>query len=207
MNRTRVLALWEPGRRGGAAVAYAVELAKAENLAVTVVSVVVQASGPRCGTSIRDYNLAVKDVVATELGRLRSRLGQIGATTAYKLLVEDRDLSLPDFTNAGGFDLVLLPSRRRRLGGALRHPTADLLRMATRAELRIIDREAAVNPGDEQNALLAGCATTGSPDVRTGSAADTTRCVAVVWPAVAGPKMHKSRRTRSSLLRRARRLH
>lgn len=138
VQRKRVLVLVEPGRGGGAVISYAGALADAEGTTLTVVGIAPHAPRPRCGTSLCDYNLAVAEAVATDLGRARERLSRSGSVVSSELLVEGRGRSLAQFTAAGDFDLVLLPARRRWFGAAS-HPAARDLRTATDAEIRVVD--------------------------------------------------------------------
>lgn len=137
MTTRRVLVLTEPGRRGGATVHEAGRLACADAADVTIVGVAPQASGPRCGTSIRDYNTAIIATVAQDLARARANLAAAGVSASIRLLVEGRPPSLEQFAVAGGFDLLLLPSRSR-LRGRARHPAEQALRASTRADVRVL---------------------------------------------------------------------
>ncbi len=137
-TRTRTLVLIEPGRAGDAAVAEARILARRTATELTVVGLAPQASGPRCGTSTLDYNTAIVAAVADDLARVRERLASDGVVTACHLLLEGRDPALEHFAATREFDLILLPSRRRRFGPA-RHPAAPRLAAGIRAEVRIVD--------------------------------------------------------------------
>jgi len=129
----RVLVLCEPGRAGAAALDLARAAAELDGAQVTAVSIAPQVGGGlRCGFSVRDYNEAVLDAAAAELERAREALG---ADATFKLLIEDVDPPLADWCAAHGFDLALLPARRR-LFRASGHPAAAALRRAG-AEVRI----------------------------------------------------------------------
>jgi hypothetical protein len=105
---------------------------------LTVVGVAPQGmSGPRCGNSARDYNLAVQDSVAEDLGHARGWLGEFGVRASYELLIDRVSPSLDEFAAAGRFDLVLLPARRRPMR-APGHPAEARLRRATSAEIQVI---------------------------------------------------------------------
>ncbi len=130
--------LIEPGRAGDVAVAEARILARRTATELTVVGIAPQASGPRCGTSTLDYNSAIVAAVSDDLARVHERLAADGVATACHLLVEGRDPSLEQFAATGEFDLILLPSRRRRFGPA-RHPAAPRLAAGIRAQVRIVD--------------------------------------------------------------------
>jgi nucleotide-binding universal stress UspA family protein len=138
MDGKRVLVVYEPGRGGVAVLQLARELVERQRATLTVIGVVPQGvSGARCGNSALDYNLAVQDSVAKDLEHARARLGEFGAHASYELLIERTSPSLDEFAAAGGFDLVLLPARRRPLR-APGHPAAERLRLATGAEIKII---------------------------------------------------------------------
>jgi hypothetical protein len=137
MRAKRMLVLTEPGRSGDAALREAGELAGAGATGVTLVGVAPQASGPRCGVSIGDYNVAVIASVAEDLARARARLEGAGVAASSRLLVEGRAPSLEQFAADGDFDLLLLPSRRSVLGRT-RHPAAEKLRASTRADVRLV---------------------------------------------------------------------
>ncbi len=139
----RVLVLIEPGRTGEAALPQAVELAGGDSTAVTIVGVAPQASGPRCGTSIGDYNAAVIATVADDLARARAVLERAGVPVASRLLIEARAPSLEQFAVDGGFDLLLLPARHSVLARP-RHPAAAKLRASTGADVQVVGKRSGV---------------------------------------------------------------
>jgi len=55
------------------------------------------------------------------------------------LLVDGADQTLAQLGRSGGFDLVLLPARRRPLRRAY-HPEAARLRVSAVGEIRIVER-------------------------------------------------------------------
>lgn len=135
----RILVLCEHSRAGAAAIDLARELARLEDAAVTVVGVAPRApSGARCGNSAIEYNEAVADSVAQDLERARERLGGAAAGGMFVLLIDGADQTLEQFASSGGFDLVLLPARRRPLRGAY-HPEAHRLEHLAGAEIRIVE--------------------------------------------------------------------
>jgi nucleotide-binding universal stress UspA family protein len=139
----RVLVLFEAGHAGIAAVERAHELAEHDKARLTVVSVVPQVPAGRCGRcgcSPLDYNAAVRDAVAEELGQARERLAELGDRASFELLLERTDPPLPDWSAAAGFDVILLPAHRRPLRSAS-HPAATALRR-TGAEVWIVDPRA-----------------------------------------------------------------
>jgi len=133
--------LYEPGRTGSAALDLARRLVGDDGAALAVVSVAPQDTRICCGAaSAIDYNRAVRDTVAAELRQARARLGEVGNRASFKLLVQDKDPPLAGWIAAGGFDLVLLPARRRPLRRA-RHRLADQLRGSTGADVRVVDAD------------------------------------------------------------------
>jgi nucleotide-binding universal stress UspA family protein len=139
-EKARVLVLYEHGRAGLAAIDAARELAEGENAALTVVAVAPQApSGPRCGNSATEYNEIVADSVAGDLEQARERLGPAAARAAFVLLIEGADQTFEQLAESGGFDLILLPARRRPLRRGGRHPEAARLRLSVGAEVRIVE--------------------------------------------------------------------
>jgi hypothetical protein len=142
----KVLVLYEHGRAGAAVIDLARDLAEDESAALTIVAIAPQApSGPRCGNSALEYNEVVADSVAHDLEQARERLGPAAAAgAAFVLLVEGADQTLEQFVRSGGFELVLLPGRRRPFR-APRHPEAARLRLTAGAEIRIVE-PASVSP-------------------------------------------------------------
>ena len=134
----RVLVLCEHGRAGAAVIDLARELAELERATLTVVAVAPRApSGARCGNSAVEYNEAIADSVARDLDRARERLGGAAERAAFILLVDGADQTLAQLAQSGGFDLVLLPARRRPLRSA-GHPQASRLQRVPGAEIRIV---------------------------------------------------------------------
>ncbi len=134
----RVLVLCEHSHAGAAAIDLARELAELEDAAVTVVAVAPRApSGARCGNSAIEYNEAVAESVVQDLERARERLAGAAARAKFVLLHDGADQTLEQFARSGGFDLVLLPARRRPLRGG-HHPEAHRLEHLAGAEIRIV---------------------------------------------------------------------
>ncbi len=130
--------LYEHSRAGAATIDVAHDLAELENATLTVVAVAPQApSGPRCGNSAIEYNEIVADSVARDLDRARERLGGAAGRAAFVLLIDGADQTLEQLAQSGGFDLVLLPARRRPLRAAS-HPEASRLKRVGGAEIRIV---------------------------------------------------------------------
>ena len=134
----RVAVLYEPGRSGSAALDVARRLAGGDGSALTVVTLAPQDRRTYCGAgSARDYNLAVCEAAGAELREAFELLGQVGDDAMFELLVQDESPPPADWVTSGGFDVVLLPARRRPLRQA-GHPLADQLRRSTRAEVRVV---------------------------------------------------------------------
>lgn len=132
--------LYEQSRAGAAAIDVARDLAERANAALTVVAVAPQApSGPRCGNSAVEYNEAVVESVARDLDKARDRLAQAAARASFVLLIDGAEPSLVQFASERGFDLVLLPGRRRPLRSGAHHPEAARLNLTAGAEIRIVD--------------------------------------------------------------------
>jgi hypothetical protein len=135
----RVVVLYEPGRTGSAALDLAGRLVGDDGFVLTVVGVAPQDTRICCGAgSAIDYNRAVCQAADAELRRARELLGPAGNRASFKLLVEDRNPPLAAWIDAAGFDVVLLPARRRPLRSA-KHPAADQLRRSTSAEVCIVE--------------------------------------------------------------------
>lgn len=131
--------LYEPGPAGNAALDLARRMDLLEEAVVTVAAVTpVAVSGP-CTGSARALNSTVRDQVADELDQARERLGAAAGRANYELLVEGECASLEAWCAAQGFDVILLPARRRPLR-ALKHPAAARLRRATGAEVQVVPR-------------------------------------------------------------------
>jgi hypothetical protein len=135
----RVAVVFEPGRGGAAAIDAARELAEHEYAALTVFSVVPQGASSCCAGSAVIFNEAIQDAGKCELREARERLGDAGEDVELKLLIEGTDPPLEDLIATGGFELVLLPARRRMLHAA-KHPAAARLGRSTAAEVRIVER-------------------------------------------------------------------
>jgi hypothetical protein len=135
----RVAVLYEPGRTGAAALDLAGRLVGDDGSALAVVGLAPQDTRIRCGAgSAIDYNRAVCEAVDAELRQARELLGDAGNRASFTLLAQDRDPPLSAWIDGGGFDVVLLPARRRPLRGT-KHPAADQLRRSTSAEVRIVE--------------------------------------------------------------------
>jgi hypothetical protein len=138
MDGKRVLVVFEPGRSGAAVLALARELAECDGATLTIVSVAPQGmSGARCGNSALEYNLAVQDSVTRDLDHARAWLEEVGVRASYTMLIDGASPSLDELAAADGFDLVLLPARRR-LMRAPGHPAAEALLRATGAEVQVV---------------------------------------------------------------------
>jgi hypothetical protein len=136
----RIAVLFEPGRGGRSALDRAREVAQREHASLTVLTIVPQgASGARCGNSAIDYNQAMWESGEQDLRQARERLGSVGDSAAFNVLVDGSDPPLEQWIAAGEFELVLLPARRRLLGAA-RHPAATRLARVAGAEVQVVER-------------------------------------------------------------------
>ncbi|MGA9859254.1 MAG: hypothetical protein WBQ18_15420 [Solirubrobacteraceae bacterium] len=143
MRRVRVLALLEPSRAGRAVIEAAAELTADD---VTFVAVAPQATGPRCGVSIGDYNAAVVESVISDLEHAVAELTAGGGHACAQLIVEGHDPPLERFAASGNFDLILLPARHSLRAG--HHPAAGRLRAVSTAEVRVLGgHRRGVTPG------------------------------------------------------------
>ena len=159
-----VVLLYEPGRTGSAALEVARRLVWAAGMGLTVVSFAPQDTRVCCGAgSAMDYNRAVCESAEAELRQARRELGPFAERAAFKVLVEDKDPPLAAWIAAGGFDLVLLPARRRPLRRA-KHPAAEPLRRSTSAEVRVI--EARMGSEESDVGMLAPTARSSEPSYR-----------------------------------------
>jgi hypothetical protein len=137
-----VVVLYEPGRTGSAALDLARRLVGDDDCTLAVVCVAPQDTRICCGAvSAIDYNHAVCEAADAELRQARTLLGDVGNRASFKLLVQDKDPPLGAWIAAGGFDVVLLPARRRLLRRA-KHPMTDQLRRSTSADVRVVDADA-----------------------------------------------------------------
>ena len=134
----RVLVLCEHSRAGAAAIDLARELASSRTRrSRSWPSRRGRRREPRCGNSAIEYNEAVADSVVQDLERARERLAGAAPRATFVLLQDGADQTLEQFAGSGGFDLVLLPARRRPLRGAY-HPEAHRLEHLAGAEIRIV---------------------------------------------------------------------
>src|SRR5882724_12138785 len=88
----RVLVVYEPSRGGEQALVHAADLARAPEVALTVVALAAQDTNPGCcvvGTPA--YNAGIREDVMGELARACELLAAAGARAQFKLHVEGRD--------------------------------------------------------------------------------------------------------------------
>jgi hypothetical protein len=130
--------VYEQTRAGSAAIDLARGLIEREHAALSVLSVVPQApSGRRCGGSAIEYNRVLRASAEGELEQARKALGVHAAHASFELLIEGAGPPLGAWCAASGFDLILLPARRRPLR-SLKHPAAARLRRQTAAEVQVV---------------------------------------------------------------------
>lgn len=139
MAASRTLVVIEAGRAGDAAVDEACAQARRTGCAVTLVGVAPQATAMHCVSSGEGLNDAILEAVIADLARARARLATSGIEVASRVLVDGCDPPLEEFAATGGFDLILLPSRRPRWVHA-GHPSARRLSGRTSAEVRLVAR-------------------------------------------------------------------
>lgn len=134
----RVLVLYEQGPSGSRAIDHARELMHAQGGQLTVVTVVTKDTRVRgTGVSARDYNDAVRDSAGRDLDEARRLLGSLAERSVFEVVVEAGKTSLASWAVDGGFDVILLPARRR-LFSRQAHPVASALRGSTAADVRVV---------------------------------------------------------------------
>ena len=133
----RVVVLFEPGRRGEAALREAVEESAAGG-ELTVVTLAPQARAGgclRCRAGLAGYNCAVREEAHLELHQASELLGRAADRATFKVLLERRDPALAAWVAEQLFDLVILPARRLPPRG---HRLARALRRAHAADVRVV---------------------------------------------------------------------
>ncbi len=128
----RMAVLIEAGHRADAAIAEAVALAGSEPISATLVAVVPHARGRGCAVSATPLNEAIEQAAGVDLWNAGQRLGDCDR----RILRDGLDPSLLEWVAAEGFDLVLLPRRRRRAHGG--HPEAARLRAVPGLQVRVL---------------------------------------------------------------------
>jgi hypothetical protein len=128
----RMAVLIEAGHRADAAVAEAAALAGSEPASTTLVAVVPHARGRGCAVSPTPLNEAIEEAAGVDLWTAGQHLG----VCDRRILRDGLDPSLPEWVAAEGFDLVLLPRRRRRVRGG--HPQAARLRNVPGLAVRVL---------------------------------------------------------------------
>jgi hypothetical protein len=136
MERKRVLAVFEPGHTGEAALLEAAELAEAGS-ELSVVTLAPQARPSRCcgkgGTG--PYNIAVREEAEVELRQAGEILGATASRASFTVLVGHPAPPLASWAQKAAFDLILLPTHRFTRGG---NRYARAMRRATSAEVRLV---------------------------------------------------------------------
>jgi hypothetical protein len=132
----RVVAVFERGDAGTAALREAAELANAGR-ALTVVTLAPQARPPRWGRAGGEgpYNIAIREEAELELRQAREILGSVAVRATFTVLAGCPQPPLASWVAQHGFELVLLPRRRLTPGG---NPFMRSLRKQTSAEVRVI---------------------------------------------------------------------
>jgi len=133
----RVLAVFEPGHAGEAALREAAELADAGSK-LSVVTLAPQARPSRCcgkgGTG--PYNIAVREEAELELRQAREILGATARRASFTVLVGHPNPPLASWAQEDAFDLILLPAHPFTRGG---NRYARAMRRATSAEVRLVE--------------------------------------------------------------------
>jgi len=114
-ERRSILLVYEPGRRGAAALAHAHREVRGATDRLTVVTLAPQQPYVRCGPSGESVHAAVLDAARRDLAAVRRELGPLAAGASFRVLTGDADRALRQLVQRGGFDLVLAPGRGRRL--------------------------------------------------------------------------------------------
>jgi hypothetical protein len=134
---SRVAVLFERGRNGASALCEASELAARSGAELTVIVLASQVTASRrCGGSPEAYNCAVLDAASSELHDA-AHDPSVRDGTRFRMLIEGHDPPLKTWLAQGGFDLMLLPSRRRVLRSP-GHPAARGLRQLARCDVRVV---------------------------------------------------------------------
>lgn len=89
------------------------------------------------GVSARDYNDAVRDSAQRDLAEARRLLGSLAGPIVFEVVSEGGNSSLAGWAADNGFDVILLPARRR-LFSRRAHPLAATLRESTAADVRVV---------------------------------------------------------------------
>ena len=121
----RILVVYEPSRRGGAALEEVRRLAPGPVDALTVVALAPGLPAMNCVFSGAALDAAVVDAADRDLANARRGLGPLAAGATFQVLTGDAEHALADLVRSGSFDLVLLPGgsgvfgrrRRQRLSG------------------------------------------------------------------------------------------
>jgi hypothetical protein len=133
---SRVLAVFERGRSGEAALARAAQLAGAGG-ELSVVTLAPQAQPSRCcgkgGTG--PYNIAVREEAEIELRQARTLVGGYAGRASFTVLAGHPDPPLAAWAQEHAFDTILLPSHPFTRGG---NRLAAGLRRSVSAEVRVV---------------------------------------------------------------------
>lgn len=134
----RVLVLYERRGSGSRAIDQARELMQAQAVRLTVITLAPRDTRVRgTGVSARDFNDAVRDSAQRELDEARRLLGSLAERTVFEVVPEGGDASLARWAADRGFEVILLPARRR-LFSRQGHPLAAALRESTAADVRVV---------------------------------------------------------------------
>jgi hypothetical protein len=104
---------------------------------LTLVAVAPRARSGGCAVSPSAYNDAVRDAVDADLQEVADRLRRSGAEAECVVLVDGVDPPLAEWIAEQRIGLVLLPARRRPIGGQ-DHPAAEELRRLDGVDVRVV---------------------------------------------------------------------
>ncbi len=108
----RILLVYEPGRRGAAALEEVRRLAPAGDGALTVVALAPRQPYTRCGPGGEALDAAVVEAAGRDLAAARRGLGPLADAASFRILTGDAEHALRELVSRGGFDLVVAPGRR-----------------------------------------------------------------------------------------------
>lgn len=110
----RILVVYEPGRRGAAALKEVRRLAPGSADALTVVALAPRQPAMNCVYSGGALDAAVVDAADRDLAHARRGLGPLAAGARFQILTGDAEHALRELAGEGGFDIVVAPRRRLR---------------------------------------------------------------------------------------------
>jgi hypothetical protein len=115
------LVVYEPGRRGAAALEEIERLKAGGADVLTVVALAPGQQPMRCVPSAASLDAAIVDAAERDLADARRRLGPVAAGAEFLTLSGDAERALADLIQSGWFDVVLMPGGSRVFGRRRRH--------------------------------------------------------------------------------------